>query len=763
MTQLDINQTLTFGPFTFFPTQDRLIHRDKSTESEHDVRLEPQISQLLHLLIQHQGNILSREAIMTAIWQNRHVSDDALRAVVKKLRAALNDNARAPQYIKTLPMKGYVFIATVTLGSSEPSLVEPNGDAQSETDDSTNATQAKTTTAAIVTQHAASVSPSVRLPIKTLLLALLLIIALLASLNWLSSEAIRQVISTPETVNTDAELSQPDIEQLTDMPGSEVNPDYNPHFQLLVFSHRTDSTAPLQLYFKHLRTGRIQRVTWDDYHYTNPLWSADGRRLLFSRSRQQLSSIEHLISEFDPQQGITQTQIIPITITAGRYVLGWGADNQTIYLKRDGSSPMNKGIEQLNLTTQALTRITAPDVAGPGDFFARTSPSGELLAILRAVNRTRTELLVLNLQDGRLITHQVMPAGVARLAWQADSQRIVTSGFNGNMYDVAVASGQITPVQLAHSNVNHVFYDCRHLAAKPNCFLLRQHNGNYLDILERPNPLAPATSPMRPGTVSNIMAGDHLSLAGADDFPVYNQTADTLYFVSRQNKQQHLYRYRPPHQPEAIFTLNPAQTVHSLQLSPDESKATAMIDKRVAVIDISAQTQVFLTSDVEQANNPVWSTQQPDTVIYSLKQGDKSALFSHVAGESRQRLHDSFIAIRQSQTHHIALDSSLTLWQLKPSGWQQLTTTGSTGNPTAIKIPSANPNRWQLAGNAVYYVRRQHRTAVAGRIDIISGEIEEKALENNRFRLNFDISQDEKKWLEVKSLVAQSNVIRASW
>jgi transcriptional activator of cad operon len=81
-------------------------------------KLEPMVHQFLLLLIQHQGELLSKKTVLETLWPHKDPSDDALRAMVKKAREALQDNARNPVYIKTIPTKGYLLIPPVTLIST---------------------------------------------------------------------------------------------------------------------------------------------------------------------------------------------------------------------------------------------------------------------------------------------------------------------------------------------------------------------------------------------------------------------------------------------------------------------------------------------------------------------------------------------------------------------------------------------------------------------------------------------------------------------
>ena len=79
------------------------------------VRVQEQPFQLLLLLVERAGQIVSREEIRNRLWpQNTFVEfDKSLGVAVLKVREALGDDAGNPRFIETIPRRGYRFIAPV--------------------------------------------------------------------------------------------------------------------------------------------------------------------------------------------------------------------------------------------------------------------------------------------------------------------------------------------------------------------------------------------------------------------------------------------------------------------------------------------------------------------------------------------------------------------------------------------------------------------------------------------------------------------------
>lgn len=87
------------------------------------IRLQDQPFQVLAILLKFPGKVVTREELRDSVWpQDTFVDfDHALNTAVKKIRAALGDDADNPRFLETVPRRGYRFIAPILPASaSEP-------------------------------------------------------------------------------------------------------------------------------------------------------------------------------------------------------------------------------------------------------------------------------------------------------------------------------------------------------------------------------------------------------------------------------------------------------------------------------------------------------------------------------------------------------------------------------------------------------------------------------------------------------------------
>ena len=96
-----------FGPFLVDRTRYRVVRGDTA------LNITPKLLDLLLHLLDHAGELVTKEQLLDALWPDANVTDNALTQAVSELREALGDEPGAPQYIKTVARRGYRFIAPV--------------------------------------------------------------------------------------------------------------------------------------------------------------------------------------------------------------------------------------------------------------------------------------------------------------------------------------------------------------------------------------------------------------------------------------------------------------------------------------------------------------------------------------------------------------------------------------------------------------------------------------------------------------------------
>ena len=77
------------------------------------VAVEPQVFDLLEILIRHRDRVVSRDDLLAAVWEGRIVSEATLSSRVNSARAAIGDTGQKQRLIKTITRRGMRFVGTV--------------------------------------------------------------------------------------------------------------------------------------------------------------------------------------------------------------------------------------------------------------------------------------------------------------------------------------------------------------------------------------------------------------------------------------------------------------------------------------------------------------------------------------------------------------------------------------------------------------------------------------------------------------------------
>jgi eukaryotic-like serine/threonine-protein kinase len=120
------NHTIRFGEF------EADLHAGEIRKSGSRIKLQDQPFRVLQILLEHRGELVTREELQSRIWPEDSFGDfdHAVNVAVGKLRAALGDSAENPSFIETVPRRGYRFVASLDQGPVDtyPQLPATNGD-----------------------------------------------------------------------------------------------------------------------------------------------------------------------------------------------------------------------------------------------------------------------------------------------------------------------------------------------------------------------------------------------------------------------------------------------------------------------------------------------------------------------------------------------------------------------------------------------------------------------------------------------------------
>lgn len=120
MLDLSESRIYEFGKFRLNAKSHRLFCR----ESNELVLLTPKAIELLLILVQSKGRILTKDELLDTVWGDSIVEESNLSQTIFVLRKTLGENTKEPRFILTVPNRGYRFIAAVREVGTEDEILE---------------------------------------------------------------------------------------------------------------------------------------------------------------------------------------------------------------------------------------------------------------------------------------------------------------------------------------------------------------------------------------------------------------------------------------------------------------------------------------------------------------------------------------------------------------------------------------------------------------------------------------------------------------
>lgn len=265
------------------------------------LRLQEQPFKVLAALLEHPGEIVSREQLVQRLWADGTFVDfdRGLNAAVTRLRQVLADSAESPRYIETVARRGYRLLVPVQ-------EVHPPG----------------------APLPSAERRPSAKARWPVAAWAGLILVCVLVSLA---------LLRTPE---------EPKLEQMTRDPGLATDPALSPDGKLLAYASDRGNQN-LNLWVKQLNgEGRAVQLTHDSSDAHEPSFSPDGSRIVY-RSEQKGGGIYSI-----PAIGGEPAELVangrgPRFSPDGKWIAYWwgAAFGEIFVIPASGGAPRQVGMD----------------------------------------------------------------------------------------------------------------------------------------------------------------------------------------------------------------------------------------------------------------------------------------------------------------------------------------------------------------------------------------------------------------------------------
>ncbi|HSA93477.1 MAG TPA: winged helix-turn-helix domain-containing protein, partial [Terriglobales bacterium] len=364
------------------------------------VKLQEQPFQILTMLLERPGEVVTREELRKRLWPaDTFVDfDHSLNTAVKKLREALGDDADNPRFVETLPRRGYRFIAPVGGRGFAGDGSRPEAEIM----------PATTAAQPAVSQPAEGNKAS-----PGMVLILMAVIAAAGTIFWLLRPG-RQ--ATPQ-----AAVPPMQVVPFTTAPGDEFSPAFSPDGNHIAYGASVNN-QPSDLYVQLVGASSPLRLTeTPDAAEASPTWSPDGRYLAFMRYREGESSLMVI-----PALGGAERTLYGTRERAG--IPAWSPDGRYIIFAERTGAEKPLALYLLSLDTLERRQLTYPEPQLDGDYNARFSPDGRQVAFLRETRET-ADIYTVPVAGGEPKRITFQNALIIGLDWTTDGRQIIFASF----------------------------------------------------------------------------------------------------------------------------------------------------------------------------------------------------------------------------------------------------------------------------------------------------------------------------------------------
>ena len=530
-------------------THNQLLVRDGES-----IALAPKVYDLLVFFCKNSQRVISKDELMEQVWTGTLVTENAISRTLVKVRKALGDDPKNPQFILTVPRKGYRMVADFE--QVEEAIQSATSTNNQESVPSRNTTNALTAITASINDN--------RYLLNRKMFVIVLIVMSLIAVIYVFNQKQEQPLKTKQLMPLTREVAD------------EQHPSMSPDLAYIAYT----KIAPAKrnyINIENLTDHTKVSISHPRAKLSRPVWSPTENKLAFLYQHNSVCTIYWADIEIIKDKASWQ-KISDCSVGSWPHFV-FSSDGKQLYFNDRQSTTNGYQIFRVNLANLQREIVNQPITSGQGNYSFDISPDGERLVMLNSEFAPKTRIYTLDIEQAKLAQTAQLPYLMRSVTWHHDSQTLIhpsphpayelwQSNLAGEKLAV-VASNTSRVKQISRINNGKDFSFVSYLLNRDIYFQALNYDGEKESLAQ-------------PLDNSSVM----------DYLPALANHSDQYAFVSKRTTTAEVYLAQLPVNGEQkpskrlTFFNNPVK-LFQLAFSPDDSQLMILADNQIFIADIA--------------------------------------------------------------------------------------------------------------------------------------------------------------------------------
>lgn len=577
------------------------------------VILEPKVFEVLCYLIENAERYVSMGELHENVWHGRCVSDAAVRRIISKIRAILNDDHKEPKYLQSLTKRGYRLVCTIEQSAK---LESNHCELQVEKIEDINLIAGGKLAEEVVIE-ASQPTPSFVPPSLGILSKLVFIVISLVLFFTIYNALVSPQISFEKKSVIDT------------IGGEKLSFARSTDGRFLAYSVKLHGEKNFQIFLKDYDKGTTVLVSKQEHSPLALEFSHDAKSLFYvdmNANSAQLYQIKldaenttpvQLVSRFDAVYNVfASSNINEVYFTAREKV----TDSSLIY--------------KLNLETNMVDQVTHSSSKGVYDTKVDFSPDTKSMAVLRVTEESvRNTIKVLDTVTRYPTYEHALDAIVYDIDFLDNEHLLILTGHE--ILKINVISGKEQKIPLNGRKLAEL------QVSGENTLMVLEIEPLSFNFIEKRLPLADFT------TQSIFEHGENTNSLN------YQSNSRSLWAIINSGETNELVLLEKAHEQEKKIYLSSSKKLKYVSDSVDNKYVLLFVGNRLTVLDTSNNELIYVTAADEFVGDADFAVQEASVLYTVRRSGEWQAFRFDVSSKTSAPILTKFRYLRQYHDNYV--------------------------------------------------------------------------------------------------------------